>query len=91
MIGPISQAVVKSSSHHAGGCYRINELPLPLPFQIKIGGVQVTTTFAGLLANTIGLYQLNVVVPQAPAQDQPIEFIVDGLPNNQNLVISIGP
>ena len=65
--------------------------PLALPFQLKIGGLQTTTTFAGLLANTIGLYQLNVVVPQVPAGDQPIEFVVDGVSNNLNLMISIGP
>jgi uncharacterized protein (TIGR03437 family) len=64
--------------------------PLALPYQLKIGGVQATTTFAGLLANTIGLYQLNVVIPQVPAGDQTIEFIVNGVSNNQNLVISIG-
>jgi uncharacterized protein (TIGR03437 family) len=65
--------------------------PLSLPFQVKIGGVVAATPFAGLLANTIGLYQLNVVIPQVAAGDQTIEFIVDGVPNNQNLYISVGP
>jgi uncharacterized protein (TIGR03437 family) len=44
-----------------------------------------------LLANTIGLYQLNVAIPQVAGGDQPIEFIVDGVANNQNLSITVGP
>jgi uncharacterized protein (TIGR03437 family) len=63
---------------------------LALPFQIKIGGVQANALFAGLVANTIGLYQFNVVIPNVAAGDQPIEFSVDGAPNNQNLFITVG-
>jgi len=33
----------------------------------------------------------SVLVPQVPAGDQPIQFIVNGVSNNQNLVITIGP
>ena len=54
------------------------------------GGVQATVTFAGMLAGTIGLYQLNVTVPNVAAGDQAIEFIVDGVSNSQNLFIAIG-
>ncbi len=65
--------------------------PLSLPFQLKIGGVVANVPFAGLLANTIGLYQLNVVIPQVPPGDQTIEFIVNGVSNNQSLFITVGP
>lgn len=64
--------------------------PLALPFQLKIGGVQAATTFAGLLANTIGLYQINAIIPPVAPGGQSIEFIVDGVANNQNLFITIG-
>jgi uncharacterized protein (TIGR03437 family) len=65
--------------------------PLALPYQVKIAGVPATVTFAGALAGTIGLYQLNVVIPPVAAGDQTIEFIVDGVSNNQNLFITVGP
>ncbi len=65
--------------------------PLSLPFQLKIGGVVANVPFAGLLANTIGLYQLNVVIPQVQPGDQTIEFLVNGISNNQSLFITVGP
>ena len=64
--------------------------PLALPFEIKIGGVPATVSSAVLAANTIGLYQFNVVIPAVGAGDQPIELTIDGVSNNQNLVIAIG-
>jgi uncharacterized protein (TIGR03437 family) len=65
--------------------------PLALPFQVNIGGVAATVPFAGLLAGTVGLYQLNVVVPAVPAGDQTIELIVDSVPNAQSLTLRVGP
>jgi uncharacterized protein (TIGR03437 family) len=64
--------------------------PLATSFQLKIGGVAANVPFAGLLAGTVGLYQLNVVIPNTPPGDQPIELVVGSTPNAQNLVISIG-
>ncbi len=63
---------------------------LALPFQIKIGGVPANVSFGGIVAGTIGLYQFNVTIPDVDPGDQPIELIVDGVPNAQNLVITIG-
>jgi uncharacterized protein (TIGR03437 family) len=57
---------------------------------LKIGGVPAAVSFAGLVGGTIGLYQFNLVVPSVPAGDQPIELTVDGAPNAQSLVITIG-
>ena len=62
-----------------------------LPLQIKIGGVDAIVSFKGLLQGTIGLYQLNVVIPSLPAGDQSIELTVDGVRNDQNLTIVLGP
>ncbi len=47
-------------------------------------------TFGGAVAGAVGLYQFNVVVPNVPAGAQPVELIVDGVPNAQNLVIVVG-
>jgi uncharacterized protein (TIGR03437 family) len=63
---------------------------MTLPYALRIGGVQATVTFAGIVGGTIGLYQFNVVVPNVAAGDQPIELMVDGVPNAQNLTIVIG-
>jgi uncharacterized protein (TIGR03437 family) len=63
---------------------------LSLPYELKIGGVPAAVSFAGLVGGTIGLYQFNLVVPSVPAGDQPVELTVDGVPNAQSLVITIG-
>jgi serine/threonine-protein kinase len=63
---------------------------LALPYQLRIGGVPAAVTFGGIVGGTIGLYQFNVVVPPVAAGDQSIELVVDGVSNNQNLVIAIG-
>ena len=63
---------------------------LSLPFQLRIGGQLANVTFGGVVGATIGLYQFNVVIPNVPAGDQPIDLVVDGIPNAQNLVIGIG-
>jgi len=62
-----------------------------LPLQVKIGGVEATVSFKSLLQNSIGLYQLNVMIPSLPAGDQTIELTVDGVKNEQSLVIVVGP
>jgi len=62
---------------------------LTLPFRLRIGGQVANVTFAGLVGGTIGLYQFNAVVPAVPSGDQPIDLEVDGVPNNQNLFITV--
>jgi uncharacterized protein (TIGR03437 family) len=47
-------------------------------------------TFAGVVGSTIGLYQFNIVIPNLPPGDHPIDLVVDGVPNAQDLVITIG-
>jgi uncharacterized protein (TIGR03437 family) len=64
--------------------------PLALQYQVKIGGIAATVPFAGMLAGTVGLYQLNVVIPTLTSGDQSIELIVDGVPNAQSLSITVG-
>ena len=64
--------------------------PLATSFQLKIGGVAANVPFAGMLAGTVGLYQFNVVIPNVPPGDLPVELVVGSTPNAQNLVISVG-
>jgi uncharacterized protein (TIGR03437 family) len=63
---------------------------MTLPFELRIGGVPATVLSAGVIANTIGLYQFVVTVPAVPPGDQPIELVVDGVGNSQNLLILVG-
>ena len=63
---------------------------MTLSADVRIGGVSAGVVSAGVLANTIGVYQFVITVPAAPPGDQPIELIVDGVSNAQNLVIVIG-
>ena len=63
---------------------------LALPFEVRIAGVAATVPFAGIVGGSIGLYQINVTVPNVPAGDHPIELRVDGITNGQNLAIAVG-
>ncbi|MBI2688941.1 MAG: hypothetical protein HYX27_21775 [Acidobacteria bacterium] len=60
------------------------------PYTLRIGGQRANVTFAGIVGGTIGLYQFNVVVPNVAAGDHPIELEIDGVPNAQNLFITVG-
>jgi len=62
---------------------------LDLPYEVRIGGVPATVSFAGAVAGAIGLYQFNIFIPNVAAGDHSIELTVDGVPNNQNLFIRI--
>lgn len=62
---------------------------LSLPFELKIGGVPAPVAFAGIVAGSIGLYQINATIPSVNGGDQPIELVVDGVSNNQNLYLAI--
>jgi uncharacterized protein (TIGR03437 family) len=74
---------------HAGVLAAQNS-PLALPYEVKVGGVEADVSFAGILGGTVGLYQFNVVIPNVPAGDQPIELIVNGVANAQNLLTTVG-
>jgi uncharacterized protein (TIGR03437 family) len=66
--------------------------PLSLPVaqvQVKIGGKQATTQFAGLAPGFVGLLQLNVLIPDVAAGELPFEVSVGGV-NAAATVISIG-
>ena len=60
-------------------------------FDISIGGVAVTTvSYDGLVANSIGLYQFNVVVPAgAGSGAAPLTFSINGVSGTQTLAIAV--
>lgn len=63
---------------------------MTLPFELRIGGVPAPVISAGVIANTIGLYQFVVMIPAVGPGDQPVELVADGVSNNQNLLILVG-
>ena len=78
--GPTSIPVVSGSTIQSGTLS-----PSPL---IKIGGVNATVQFAGLVAP--GEFQFNVIVPaNTPDGDQPITAIYNGLSTQLGTLITI--
>ena len=45
------------------------------PISVTIGGLPANVLFAGIVA--AGQFQLNVVVPNVPSGDQPLQITVD--------------
>lgn len=49
------------------------------PIAVKFGDTPAVVTYAGLAPGYVGLYQLNVVVPQVPDSDLvPLTFTLNG-------------
>lgn len=62
-----------------------------LPLQFFFGDAPATVTYAGLAPGTLGLYQINVVVPQVPASDAiPLRFKLNGTDGAQSLFTAVG-
>lgn len=59
------------------------------PVVAKIGGEPATVYFAGMVPGFVGLLQMNVLVPNVPAGDQPFEVTIGGVAANPT-VISVG-
>jgi uncharacterized protein (TIGR03437 family) len=57
---------------------------------IKIGSATATVQYAGLVPNLVGLYQLNVVVPQLAPGDYPLTIDVGGVSANSGLFVTVG-
>ena len=63
---------------------------LQSPFQVFFGGVQANVTYAGFAPGYVGLYQINVVVPNVGAGDAvPLTFTLGGTAGPQNLFIAV--
>ena len=64
--------------------------PLETAPKIRIGNVEAAISFAGLIPNAIGLYQINLVVPAVAAGEHPLT-ILDSAGNvlSQRYLISV--
>lgn len=58
---------------------------------VTIGGQRANVTYAGLAPGTVGLYQINLVIPALPVNDTTaLTFTLGGSPGGQTLVLAIG-
>lgn len=66
---------------------RVQQLnSLTLPFQVFLGGVPATVSYAGLAPGMVGLYQFNVVVPDTdPGDAVPLTFTL-GVSSGQQVL-----
>ncbi len=60
-----------------------------MPLQIYFGDAAATVTYAGLAPGTLGLYQINVVVPQVTGNAIPLTFKLNGASGAQALYTSV--
>jgi uncharacterized protein (TIGR03437 family) len=66
-----------------------NELASPL--QVSLGGVRAQVTYSGLAPNYVGLYQINIVIPQIPPGDAvPLTFTLGETTSSQTLFLAVG-
>jgi uncharacterized protein (TIGR03437 family) len=64
---------------------------LQTPIQVFFGGTPAQVAYQGLGASFLGLYQINVVVPNIAANDAvPLTFSLGSVKSSQSLVIAIG-
>jgi len=62
-----------------------------LPLQVYFGETPATVTYAGLAPGTLGLYQINIVVPQVAAGNEiPLRFELNGESGSQTLFTAVG-
>ncbi len=60
-------------------------------FTISIAGAPAQIAYSGLTPGFVGLYQINVVVPNIAPNDQaPLTFSVNGTPGTQTLYLAVG-
>jgi uncharacterized protein (TIGR03437 family) len=58
--------------------------------QVSFGGMAATATYQGLAPGYVGLYQLNVIVPNVPASDLvPVTFTLGAAAGSQTLYIPV--
>jgi uncharacterized protein (TIGR03437 family) len=64
--------------------------PLAAPLVINIGGAQASIAFAGLSQGFVGLYQINVFVPNLPDGTAiPLTYTLNGVPASTTLYLAV--
>lgn len=65
--------------------------PTSAPVTVRVGDLDARVSYAGLVPQSVGLYQVNFEVPaDARAGDQPLRVTVDGEPIGQELWLPVG-
>ena len=64
--------------------------PLPGTVEVTIGGLPAQMRYGGPAPGTVGLYQFNVVVPEAHGTAG-VEFRLNGIPVDQRLLLALQP
>jgi uncharacterized protein (TIGR03437 family) len=63
---------------------------LSLNLSLLFGQTKASVTYAGLAPGTVGLYQVDVVVPSVPSSDAvPLSFTLNGTQSSQSLYIAV--
>ena len=63
---------------------------LSMPLQVSFGGTRATVTYAGLAPDAVGLYQINLTVPNVAASDAvPLTFTLGGVTGTQTLYVPV--
>ncbi|MEO8660776.1 MAG: hypothetical protein ABI693_20060, partial [Bryobacteraceae bacterium] len=63
---------------------------LTLPVRVTVGGQDATIGYKGFYPAFVGLYRIDIHIPQVAAGDQPIDLLVDGVSTGQSTFITIG-
>lgn len=67
------------------------ETSLVLPLEVFFGDAPAEVTYAGLVPGSLGLYQINAIVPGVAAADAvPLRFTLDGQAGAQQLFTAVG-
>jgi uncharacterized protein (TIGR03437 family) len=84
--GPVSPNIPAGQIY--SGSSQLAAVP---PLQIFFGSTPATLQYSGLAPSLVGVYQLNVVVPNvAPSDAVPVTFTLGGGPGAQTLYTSVG-
>jgi uncharacterized protein (TIGR03437 family) len=84
--GPVSPNIPAGQIY--SGSSQLAAVP---PLQIFFGSTPATLQYSGLAPSLVGVYQLNVVVPNvAPSDAVPVTFTLGGVPGAQTLYTSVG-
>ena len=84
-LGPVDPPVPSGDIAPAEPLARTITTPL-----VNVGGLPATVSFSGLAPGFVGLYQVNLQVPQGiPSGAQEIEIIINGVPSRENVTIAV--
>ena len=73
------------------GVRAIGNSTLNLPLQVFFGSTQAALGYWGLSPESVGLYQVNLVVPSVPVNAAtPLSFTLNGASGAQTLYIAVG-